>query len=59
MEIVDKDTKYKCDQCGKRFNWDKNSWRLGKMEYKTLTEQKEHEKTFCSDECVKKCENDN
>lgn len=48
MQVVKEDTNYKCDTCGKRFNWDENSWRFGKAEYKTVTEQKEKEKTFCS-----------
>lgn len=54
MQVIKEDLRYKCDTCGKRFNWDNNSWRFGKAEYKTITEQKAHEKTFCSDECVEK-----
>lgn len=43
--------KYWCDNCEKRFNWDKNSCRYGKAEYKTIQEQEEKEKHFCTDEC--------
>lgn len=43
--------KYECSVCGKGFNWDKNSSRYGKIEYKTITEQQENEKYFCCDAC--------
>ena len=31
--------------------WDKNSWRWGKMEYKTIQEQRDEERVFCSTKC--------
>jgi hypothetical protein len=44
--------KYVCDNCGTQFNWDKNSLRYGKAEYKTITEQKKDEKYYCSKRCT-------
>jgi DNA-directed RNA polymerase subunit RPC12/RpoP len=52
MEIVKENFKYKCDTCGKLFNWDENSWCYGKAEYETLSEQQQKQKTFCSDDCM-------
>lgn len=51
--------KYQCFVCGKGFNWDANSSRYGKMEYKTIIEQQENEKYFCCDECWQKFKNEN
>lgn len=51
--------KYFCSVCGKGFNWNKNSSRYGKAEYKTITEQKLNEKYFCHDLCWQKFKNEN
>lgn len=42
-----------CNVCGTEFDWHKDAWRYGKMEYKTITEQKAEIK-FCSTKCKDK-----
>lgn len=56
MKVVfkkDPSKKYTCDNCDKQFNWNKNSIRYGKQEYKTVKEQRQDEKIFCSNKCNK------
>lgn len=56
MEVVfkkDKTKDYVCDNCSKQFNWNNESRYWGKMEYKTIQEEKER-KFFCSEQCAKK-----
>lgn len=60
MEVVfkkDKRFKYICANCGKQFNWDENSCRYGKYEYKSVEEKHNIERVFCSTDCYNKyCE---
>ncbi len=56
MEVVFKKThKYVCFECDGQFDWqDGKSVVFGKMEYKTVREQKAIEKFFCSERCYYK-----
>lgn len=53
MKTVYKKTHdYICCNCEKQYNWQQGkSVVYGKMEYKTIREQKSIEKHFCSQEC--------
>lgn len=54
MEVVFKKTaKYICDNCDVQFDWTKESVAYGKPEYKTVQEQREIEKVFCTEKCYK------
>ena len=58
MKVVfrkNKNFKYVCFNCDKQFNWIQGvSVRFGKMEYKTIQEEKETDKIFCSQKCYDK-----
>jgi len=58
QSIDRKKYKYQCFVCNKGFNWDENSSRYGKAEYKTITKQQEDEKLFCSNECWEQFKNE-
>ncbi len=53
LQVINKN-QYICDSCKKVFSWGSGCWVFGKMEYKTVQEQLEKEKHFCSDECKSK-----
>lgn len=60
MKIVFLKThKYVCYTCNNQFDWGEDSFVWGKMEYKTVQEQKSIEKYFCSNDCINEFEKSN
>jgi len=54
MNVVFKkeaDKRYVCANCGKQFNWGRNSCRYGKEEYQSIDEQRRIDRSFCSNKC--------
>jgi len=55
MKIIHvKTAHFCCDNCDKQFDWDSDSRRYGKREYKTVQEKELIDKIFCSDRCYVK-----
>lgn len=46
--------KHVCSTCFRPFDWSANSWRFGRMEYETISQQRKEEKVFCSDGCKRR-----
>lgn len=54
MKVIFKKTKdYLCNNCDSQFNWNDNTLRYGKMEYKSIQEKEKIEKIFCSEKYAK------
>lgn len=50
--FIKSDTKnHICDNCGKQFNWDKDSCYYGKLEYKNIEQRNKLHREFCSNKC--------
>ena len=50
MELIKKN-EYFCAECGKKFEWNDDSWYFGKMEYQSRKDQEENQKFICSEKC--------